>query len=204
MVRIGLTGGIASGKTLVSDELAELGAVVIDADLLARQVVAPGSKGLAQIVARFGERLLLPDGSLDRAGLGELIFGDADARADLNAIIHPRVRTVARRLEEAAPSDRVVVHVIPLLVETEQQGTFDAVLVVDVPEDVQLHRLVERNRLTSEQALARVAAQASRDDRLAAADWVIDNNGEPRDTRRLVRDLWNGPVARLRETPAVQ
>ncbi len=199
MVRIGLTGGIASGKTLASNELAELGAVVIDADVLARQVVEPGSEGLAEIVARYGEQLLLTDGSLDRAQLGELIFGDADARADLNAIIHPRVRTEAQRLEEAAPPDSVVVHVIPLLVETGQQGDFDAVLVVDIREDEQLRRLVQRNGLTSDEARARMAAQASRAERLTAATYLIDNSGAAEETRESVRDLWHGPLTQLRQ-----
>ncbi len=198
MLRIALTGGIACGKTLVSDELAALGAVVIDADLVARQVVERGSAGLQEVVAHFGSSILLADGSLDRAALGELIFADADARAHLNAIIHPRVRAEARRLEGDAPADGVVVHSIPLLVETGQQGAFDAVIVVDVAEDVQLRRLMDRNGLTETQALARVGAQVPRPERLAAATFVIDNTGVPEVTRRLVQELWQGPIARLR------
>jgi len=199
MVRIGLTGGIACGKTLVSGELAALGAVVIDADLLARQVVQPGSVGLAEVVHCFGSSVLMADGSLDRAALGELIFADAGARADLNAIVHPRVRTEAQRLEEASPPDSVVVHVIPLLVETGQQGNFDAVLVVDIPEDVQLRRLVQRNGLTSDEARARMAAQVSRAERLTAATYLIDNSGAAEETRESVRDLWHGPLTQLRQ-----
>ncbi len=198
MLRIALTGGIASGKTLVSDELAALGATVIDADLLARQVVEPGSAGLQEVVDRFGSSILTPDGSLDRAALGEVVFADDDARTDLNAIVHPRVRAEASRLEDKAPPGGVVVHVIPLLVETGLQRTFDAVIVVDVPKGVQLHRLMERNSLDADQAGARMAAQASRADRLAAASWVIDNSGEPAETRRRVKDVWEGPLARLR------
>ncbi len=197
MVRIALTGGIASGKSLVSDELARLGAIIIDSDVLARQVVEPGTAALTEIVTRFGDDVLLSDGSLDRARLGEVVFQDNDARADLNAIIHPRVRSEARRREGEAPTGGVVVHVIPLLVETGQQSTFDAVLVVDVPEDLQLRRLMDRNGLTPEQAEARVAAQASRNDRLATADWIIDNSGEPEQTRRLVEELWHGPIDSL-------
>lgn len=198
MLRIAVTGGIACGKTLLSDELAALGAVVIDADVLARQVVEKGSVGLQEVVDRFGNSVLMPDGSLDRAALGEVIFADADARADLNTIVHPRVRAHAKSLEGDVPPDGVVVHVIPLLVETDQQGTFDAVIVVDVPEDVQLRRLRERNHLSVDQARVRLAAQASRGTRLAAADWVIDNSGAADETRRSVRELWHGPISELR------
>lgn len=198
MLRIGLTGGIAAGKSLVSQVLGELGAVVIDADVLAREVVEPGTPGLRAIVARFGEHLVLSDGSLDRPRLGELVFGDPGARSDLNNIVHPRVRAAAGVLEEGAPSDAVVVHVIPLLVETGQQDAFDAVLVVDVPQEVQMARLMARNSLTREQGLARVGAQASREDRLAAADWTVENTGDVEATRRAVLDLWHGPIAELR------
>lgn len=202
MVRIGLTGGIASGKTLVADEFAQLGAIVIDADLLARQIVEPGTPGLAEVVSRFGDDVLLPEGGLDRARLGEMVFQDAGARADLNAIIHPRVRAEARRQEEESPPGEVVMHVIPLLVETGQQDSFDGVVVVDVPVEVQLERLMRRNDLTEQQARARVDAQASRQGRLAAADWVINNSDDPESTTRKVRYLWDGPIARLRGTEA--
>lgn len=197
MVRIGLTGGIASGKTLVADELGRLGARVIDADVLARQVVEPGSVGLQEIITRFGGDVLRSDGSLDRARLGEIVFGDREAREDLNAIIHPRVRAEARRLEELAQDDDVVVHVIPLLVETGQHDDFDAVMVVDVPVALQIERLTRRNDLTLEQARTRVAAQASRSQRLAAATWVVDNSGDPERTLAMLRELWNGPIAAM-------
>ncbi len=200
-IRLGLTGGIASGKSLVADELAKLGATVIDSDLLARQVVEPGTPGLADVVERFGDAVLLPDGTLDRARLGEVVFGDSGARADLNAIIHPRVRTAAARLEETAPAGAVVVHVIPLLVETGQQDSFDGVLVVDVPMELQAERLMQRNALTKQQAHNRIDAQASREDRLAAANWVIDNSGAPNSTIRALRDLWHGPIAHRRKNP---
>lgn len=197
MVRIGLTGGIASGKTLVADELARLGAVVIDADVLAREVVERGTSGLMEVVKLFGAEMLLPDGSLDRPRLGELVFGDAQARSDLNAIIHPRVRAVARRLEESAPVGGVVVHVIPLLMETGQGTNFDAVLVVDVPVELQAERLMSRSGLTTGQAHARIDAQATRSERLAAATWVIDNSGDPDSTLRMVREMWQGPITEL-------
>ncbi|RMB59706.1 dephospho-CoA kinase [Tessaracoccus antarcticus] len=199
MVRIGVTGGIASGKTLVADELAGLGAIVIDADVLARQVVQPGTTGLAEIVLRFGSEVLQPDGSLDRARLGDVVFRDDRARADLNAIVHPRVRAEATRLEEASPAGAVVVHVIPLLVETGQQNSFDGVIVVDVPEETQVERLMRRNGLTRQQAHDRLNSQVSRQERLAAADWVVDNAGAPERTRRLVGDLWDGALANLRK-----
>lgn len=201
MLRIGLTGGIAAGKSLVSGVLGDLGAVVIDADILARQVVEPGSAGLEAVLSRFGADILRADGSLDRSRLGEMVFGDAAARVDLNSIIHPRVRAAASVLEAAAPLDAVVVHVIPLLVETGQHDAFDAVLVVDAPQDVQMARLVERDALTREQALARLGAQATREERLAAADWIIMNTGDVEATRRAVHDLWLGPVADLRRRP---
>ncbi|MFZ1412362.1 MAG: dephospho-CoA kinase, partial [Micropruina sp.] len=132
MLRVGLTGGIASGKSAVAARLAEHGALVIDADVLAREAVQPGSPGLAAIARRFGASVLLGDGSLDRSRLAEVIFGDAVARADLNAIVHPAVRALAQSREGAAPAEAIVVHVIPLLVETGQQDAFDVLVVVDV------------------------------------------------------------------------
>ncbi|MDF1487889.1 dephospho-CoA kinase [Tessaracoccus caeni] len=197
-MRIGVTGGIASGKTLVSDALARLGAVVIDADLIAREVVEPGTAGLAEIVERFGPEILGDDGALDRAALGEIVFADDAARADLNAIVHPRVRARASALEASAPTGAVVAHIIPLLVETGQQDAYDGVLVVDAPDDVRERRLMQRNALTREQARARIAAQATRDERLAAATWVIDNSGAPEGAVAQVEAWWAevvGPVS---------
>ncbi|MGV8844907.1 dephospho-CoA kinase [Tessaracoccus sp.] len=202
MVRIGVTGGIASGKSLVANEFARLGATIIDADVLARRVVEPGSPGLAEVVEHFGRRVLLPDGTLDRQRLGEIIFRDAQDRAALNAIIHPRVRAEARRQEESSRDGAVVVHVIPLLVETGQHGAFDSVIVVDVPEEMQVARLMRRDALTEQQALDRLAAQVPRAARLAAAHWVVDNAGDPERTRACVRDLWEGPIAALRAAPS--
>lgn len=198
MPRISLTGGIASGKTFVSDELARLGAVIVDSDLIAREVVAPGTPGLTQVLARFGSSVIRHDGTLDRQALGELVFSDDPARADLNAIIHPLVRQRAAELSAAAPPGEVVVQVIPLLVETAQENDFDGVVVVDVPAEVQVSRLIHRNNLTTAEARARLRAQAPRTDRLDAADWVIDNSGDEASTVAQVRALWDGPLARLR------
>ena len=189
VIRVGLTGGIASGKGLVAAELARLGAVVIDADVLAREVVEPGTPGLAAVVQRFGTGVL-DGGRLDRARLGAIVFADPEARRDLEQIIHPAVRARAAELERAAPGDAVVVHVIPLLVETGQQDDFDRVVVVDADPDIQLARLRSRDGLSEEAALARLAAQASREERRAAADVVLSNSGRVTDLHRQIRHLW--------------
>ncbi len=189
-MRIGLTGGIASGKSTVARKLKQLGAVTIDADVLARDVVALGTEGLKAVVARFGDSVLAADGSLDRSALARVIFADPQARADLNAIIHPLVRERAAELEAAAPAGAVVVHVIPLLVETGQQDRFDAVVVVDTTVEEQLRRLTRRDGLTQTEAEQRVAAQASREERLGAATHVIDSSGPVRETMRQVGELW--------------
>lgn len=190
MTRIALTGGIASGKSMVADEFARLGAVIVDADLLAREVVAPRSPGLERIVQRFGAGMLNEDGTLDRARLGDLVFVDDDARADLNAIVHPLVRERSEVLFAAAPPGSVVIEVIPLLVETGLHQAFDHVIVVDAPTEVQVRRLMQRSGLTADQARTRVRIQANREDRIAAADWVIDNSGDQASTVRQVEDLW--------------
>ena len=195
MLRVGLTGGIASGKSTAAAELAARGAVVVDADVLAREVVEPGTPGLAAVVARFGAEVLDGD-RLDRAALGRTVFGDPDARRDLERIIHPRVRARAAELEAAAEPDAVVVHVIPLLVETGQAGDFDVCVVVDLDPALQLRRLRERNGLSAEEAQARLDAQAGREQRLAVADRVLDNGGSPADLRRQVGELWSELVAR--------
>lgn len=189
-MHIGLTGGIASGKTSVANLLAGHGAVIIDSDVLAREVVEPGTSGLAAVVARFGAGVLTADGALDRAALGRIVFADPSARADLEAIIHPAVRARAEELTAAAPPGSVVVQVIPLLVETGQEGTFDRVLVVDVDPAVQLARLRQRDGFSPREAEARVAAQASREARLAAATDVIDNSGTPAELADAVNLLW--------------
>ncbi len=190
MVRIGLTGGIASGKSSVSARLTELGAVVIDADVLARQVVSPGTPGLAAVVAEFGEQVLTADGQLDRPAMGRLVFHDPNARKRLEAIVHPLVRARAAEIEAMAPEGSVVVHDIPLLVESGQADRFDVVVVVDVDDVVQRQRLRDLRGMTDAESSARIAAQASREQRLAAADHVIANNGTPEDLRASVDRLW--------------
>lgn len=190
-VLIGLTGGIASGKSTVADLLAARGAAVIDADRLARDVVEPGTSGLAAVVERFGPGVLAPDGSLDRPALGRLVFADPAARRDLEAIIHPAVRARAAALTAAAGEGAVVVQVIPLLVETGQQDAFDQVVVVDVPPQVQVARVQARDGLGEAEARARMAAQVSREARLAAADVVITNDGSLADLEVQVDRLWS-------------
>jgi dephospho-CoA kinase len=187
---VGLTGGIGSGKSLVAELLAAHGATIIDADVLAREAVAPGTPGLAAVRERFGTGVLRPDGSLDRAALGRIVFGDPLARRDLEAIIHPAVRARAAALSAAAPEGAVVVQVIPLLVETGQQGHFDQVVVVDVEPGVQLARIVQRDGLSEAEARARLRAQASREARLAAAHVVLRNNGTRDDLAAAVDRLW--------------
>lgn len=190
---MGLTGGIGSGKSEVARRLAARGAVVIDADRLAREVVAPGTDGLAAVVGTFGEEVLGPDGALDRPALGRRVFADAESRRRLEEIIHPRVRARAAELERAAVAanpDAVVVHDIPLLVETGQQGGFDEVIVVDVPEELQIDRLTSARGIGVDDARARAAAQASRDERRAAATVVVDNSGSLTDLDVRVEELW--------------
>ncbi|CAL8971917.1 Dephospho-CoA kinase [Propionicimonas sp. T2.31MG-18] len=194
VITIGLTGGIGSGKSTVAELLRARGALVIDADRLAREVVEPGTPGLAAVVARFGEGVLGADGSLDRAALGRTVFADGDARRDLEAIVHPAVRSRAAELSALAGPDDVVVHMIPLLVETGQQDAFDLVVVVDVDPDTQLARIRDRDGLDESQARARVQAQASRAERLAAADVVVDNTGSLADLAVQVADLWRDHV----------
>jgi dephospho-CoA kinase len=196
VLRVGLTGGIASGKSAVSRRLAERGAVVIDADLLAREVVERGTDGLAEIVEAFGPDVLAADGSLDRPAMGKRVFGDADARKRLEAIIHPRVRARAAEIEAAADDRAIVVHDIPLLVETGQADRFDVVLVVDAPTEVQVERLVTQRGMSEDEARARIASQASRDERLAAADLVVDNSGSPADLDARVDAVWADLIRR--------
>ena len=188
---VGLTGGIGSGKSLVAELLEAHGAVIVDADVLAREVVAPGTPGLAAVADRFGGGVLGADGSLNRPALGRVVFGDPDARRDLEAIIHPAVRARAAALTAAAPPDSVVVQVIPLLVETGQQANFDLVVVVDVDPAVQLSRITQRDGLSEPEAQARINAQASREVRLAAADLVLENNGTAADLGSAVDRLWS-------------
>jgi len=189
-VRVGLTGGIASGKSTVSAILADLGAVVVDADLLAREVVARGTPGLAAVVAEFGESVLTPQGDLDRPAMGAIVFADPAARKRLEAIIHPLVHQRGAELEAQAPADAVVVHDIPLLAEGGRAGSFDAVVVVDVPAEVQLERMMSDRGWSREDAEARIAAQATREQRRAIATYVIDNTGTIEDLRRRVTEVF--------------
>jgi len=197
-MRVGLTGGIASGKSTVSAILAELGAVVIDADKLAREVVERGTPGLAAVVEAFGEKLLTPDGDLDRPAMGALVFNDEPKRRTLEAIIHPLVFERIVALEEAAPEDGVVVHDIPLLAESGRADTFDAVIVVDVPPETQVERMLRDRGWTREDAESRIAAQASRADRLAIATYVVDNTGSMEDLRRRVEEIYAGLTGEAR------
>ncbi len=175
--RTALTGGIASGKSTVARLLAELGAVVIDSDVAAREVVAAGTPGLAALVEAFGPEVLGPDGELDRPRLGALVFGDEQARRRLEAIVHPLVYEANMAREAAAPAGALVVHDIPLLAESGRADSFEAVLVVDVAPELQLERMVRDRGMTREDGLARIAAQATREQRLAVATHVIDNSG---------------------------
>ena len=196
MLRVGLTGGIGSGKSAVADLLAGYGAVIIDADLLARRAVEPGTAGLARIVEEFGPGILTSQGALDRPALGKLVFADPDARGRLNAIVHPEVRRLASAAQQPAAHDAVVVHVIPLLVETGQQDRFDLIVVVDAEPEVQLRRVRARDGLDEAAARARIDAQASRQQRLAVADLVIGNSGTRAELEASVATLWR----RLRTT----
>jgi dephospho-CoA kinase len=188
--RVGLTGGIASGKSSVSAILRELGAVVIDADELARDVVAKGTPGLAAVVAEFGPGLLTADGDLDRPVMGELVFADDSARKRLESIVHPLVFERIVDLEAHAPDGAVVVHDIPLLAESGRADTFDAVIVVDTPEDVQIARMMRDRGSTEDEARARMAAQVSREDRRSVATYVIDNTGTLEDLRQRVTEVF--------------
>ena len=198
MLRVGLTGGIGSGKSEVSRRLAARGASIIDADLAARDVVQPGTPGLGQIAAVFGPGVLRPDGSLDREQLGRLVFADPGLRAKLNAIVHPLVHERMRQLEQqaiAAPDQRgrpaaIIVHDVPLLAENGLGRGFDTVLVVDAPDDQRVQRLAATRSMTAAHAQDRMAAQASRPQRLAIADIVIDNSGTLDDLDRRVDEVW--------------
>ena len=189
MVRVGLTGGIASGKSLVAAELAARGAIIIDADVLAREVVEPGTPGLQAIIQRFGTEVLT-DGQLNRARVAEIVFADPVARRDLERIVHPAVRTRSAELERAAGSAAVVVHVIPLLVETGQQQNFDFVVTVDVDHETQIQRLMARNGFGRAEAESRIAAQASNEDRRRVADVVLDNSGSVAELKDQIDALW--------------
>lgn len=191
MLRVGLTGGIGAGKSEVSRRLAAQGAVIVDADLIAREVVAPGTDGFAAVVEAFGSDVLGPDGTLDRSRLGDIVFADQHKLASLNAIVHPRVGARMRALEDAAGPGSVVVHDVPLIAENRLADAYDLVVVVDVPPRIQLDRLVRHRGMSREQAQARMAAQASREHRLSIADIVVDNSGSLAELDRQVGELWS-------------
>lgn len=193
MLRIGLTGGIGSGKSTVAGLLAARGAVVIDADRIAREVVEPGTPGLAAVVDAFGDDILAADGSLDRPALAAVVFADPDARARLDGIVHPLVRERAVELAADAPPDAVLVNDVPLLVETGQAGSYDLVVVVEAELGTRLARLVERG-VPEADARARIAAQATDEQRRAAADVVLDNSGTLEELADQVARLWEERV----------
>ncbi|VXB99071.1 dephospho-CoA kinase [Aeromicrobium sp. 9AM] len=196
MLRVGLTGGIGSGKSTVSALLAARGAVVIDYDLLAREAVEPGSPGLEAIAERFGSGVIAVDGTLDRPALAAIVFADPAALTDLNAITHPAIWELAAAREGAAGPDAIVVHDNPLLVEMGAAKHCDVVVVVDVPEDVQVARLVSSRGMSEDEARSRIDAQASRRQRTGAADLVIDNTGPMDELTLIVGGTWDELVSR--------
>ncbi|WP_182885128.1 dephospho-CoA kinase [Microbispora sp. H10885] len=196
MLKVGLTGGIGSGKSEVSRRLAARGAVVVDADKIAREVVEPGTPGLAQIVAAFGEEVLRPDGTLDRERLGSIVFADTEKLRVLNGIVHPKVGERSEQLQREAPDDAVVVYDVPLLAENKLAPLYDVVIVVDTPDDVRLERLLRSRGMPEADARARIAAQASREDRLRIADIVIGNSGSLDELDAQVDKVWQDLTAR--------
>lgn len=198
VLRIGLSGGIGSGKSTVARRFAEHGAVVIDADVIAREVVSPGSDGLAELVERFGPDILDADGALDRPAMAGRVFGDDDARARLNAVVHPRIAARTAELMAEAPADAVVVHDIPLLVEAGYGPHYDLVVIVDAPVEQRVRRLIERG-LEESDARARIRAQATEEQRRAAADVWLDNTGSTDDLVAQVDALWSERCLLLRD-----
>jgi dephospho-CoA kinase len=178
VIKVGLTGGIGSGKSEVARLLAGHGAVVIDADDLARRAVAPGTEGLVRVVAEFGPDVLAADGSLDRSKLARVVFADADRLAALNAIVHPYVGRRSAEIMSEAPTGAVVVYDVPLLVENNLQEHYDVVVVVEASPETQVARLTLERGMTEPEARSRMAAQADREQRAAVADVIIDNNGD--------------------------
>ncbi|MFN2478931.1 MAG: dephospho-CoA kinase [Pseudonocardiaceae bacterium] len=190
MLRIGLTGGMGSGKSMVAARFAQCGASIIDSDRIAREVVAPGTDGLRAVIGEFGEEILAADGTLDRSALAARVFGDADARGWLNAVVHPLVAARSAELIAAAPAEAIVVQDIPLLVEVGMAADFPLVIVVHADAAVRLHRLVEQRGMAESDAAARLAAQATDDQHRAAADIWLDNSRSRDDTLSAVDRLW--------------
>ncbi|MFE3681679.1 dephospho-CoA kinase [Streptomyces sp. NPDC059095] len=196
MLKVGLTGGIGAGKSEVSRLFVSYGAVLIDADRIAREVVEPGTPGLAAVVEAFGPAILSADGTLDRPGLGAIVFSDPDKLATLNTIVHPLVGARSAELEAAAGPDSVVIHDVPLLAENGLAPLYDLVVVVDAAPQTQRDRLVRLRGMTPQEADARMAAQADREQRLAVADLVIDNDGPLAGLEPQVRKVWTELLAR--------
>ncbi|MCD9142245.1 dephospho-CoA kinase [Streptomyces albireticuli] len=197
MLSVGLTGGIGAGKSEVSRLLASYGAVVVDSDKIAREVVEPGTPGLAAVVAEFGPGVLTPEGALDRPALGAIVFADPGRLAALNAIVHPLVRERSAQLEAAAGPDAVLVHDVPLLAENGLAPLYDLVIVIDASTETRLDRLVGLRGMTPDEARARMAAQATREARLAIADVVIENDGSRGELEARVREVWAGLLERV-------
>ncbi|WP_079407824.1 dephospho-CoA kinase [Streptomyces sp. 3211] len=196
MLKVGLTGGIGAGKSEVSRLLAVYGAIVVDADRIAREVVEPGTPGLAAVVAAFGESVLTAQGTLDRPKLGSIVFTDPAKLQTLNAIVHPLVGARSAELEAAAGADAIVVHDVPLLAENGLAPLYDLVVVVDASPETQLTRLTALRGMAEEEARARMAAQATREQRLAVATLVIDNDGPLEALEPQVRKVWEDLVER--------
>jgi len=190
MLTVGLTGGIGAGKSEVARLLASFGAVLVDSDVIAREVVEPGTEGLDAVVAEFGEQILTADGHLDRPKLGAVVFADEQRRGALNAIVHPLVGRRAAQLQQAAGPDAIVVHDVPLLTENGLAPLYDLVVVVDADPATQLDRLIRLRGMTKDEARSRIAAQATREERLAVADVVIDNDGPLERLEPRVRAVW--------------
>ncbi|ATL26967.1 dephospho-CoA kinase [Streptomyces formicae] len=199
MLKVGLTGGIGAGKSEVSRLLVARGAVLIDADKIAREVVEPGTPGLAAVVEAFGREVLAPDGSLDRPKLGGIVFADPERLAVLNAIVHPLVGARSAELEESASGVAVVVHDVPLLTENGLAPLYDLVVVVDASPETQLDRLVRLRGMSEDDARARMAAQATREKRLEIADVVIDNDGPIDGLAERVGAVWEDLARRARQ-----
>jgi dephospho-CoA kinase len=198
VLRTGLTGGIGAGKSTVAVRLRELGATIVDADRIAREVVEPGTPGLAAVVEAFGPELLRPDGALDRPALGRVVFGDQEKLARLNGILHPLIGERTAALVAAAPPDAVLVHDVPLLAENHLEGAFQLVVVVWAPEQERIRRLVDDRGMTSQEARSRIRAQASDEQRRAIADVWIDNSGSREDTLAQVEACWRERIEPLR------
>lgn len=195
-MRVGLTGGIASGKSTVAATLAEHGAVIIDADAIAHQVVAKGTAGLERVVEAFGDQVLTPEGEMDRPKVGEIVFNDPEKRKVLEGIVHPLVFERIVELEQGAPEDAIVVHDIPLLAETGVANTFDAVVVVEAPEDLQVQRMLRDRAMSEEEARSRIAAQSGPEARRAIATYLVENTGSLEDLRQRVTEVFESLSSR--------